>query len=302
MTTRTAFPQAGVLLPVPPVARYLEFALQQDQTAASTNNVLRTLLAGETLIDGTACVIGLGRSLVDFLGIRVPGLRTFPRLHDSDVDIPSTPQSLWIWQRGDDQGELFHRSRRIEKILAPAFALESAVDAFVYDGGRDLTGYEDGTENPQAGNATDAAITTDSAIAPPGSSFVAVQHWVHDLDAFAAKSKRDQDHTIGRERISNEELDKAPASAHVKRTAQENFDPPSFVVRRSMPWTEGDEAGLVFVAFGATLDPFERLLRRMAGLDDGIVDGLFSFTRPVSGAYYWCPPVVGGRAVIDGLG
>jgi putative iron-dependent peroxidase len=40
----------------------------------------------------------------------------------------------------------------------------------------------------------------------------------------------------------------------------------------------------------ASLDAFERMMRRMAGLEDGIVDALFSFSRPVTGGYYWCPP------------
>jgi hypothetical protein len=52
-----------------------------------------------------------------------------------------------------------------------------------------------------------------------------------------------------------------------------------------------NEHGLYFVAYGESLDRFERVLRRMAGLDDGIVDRLLSFTRAVSGGYYWCPPV-----------
>ena len=47
----------------------------------------------------------------------------------------------------------------------------------------------------------------------------------------------------------------------------------------------------VFVAFGRSLDAFEAQLRRMVGADDGITDALFKFTQPVSGAYYWCPPV-----------
>ena len=34
-------------------------------------------------------------------------------------------------------------------------------------------------------------------------------------------------------------------------------------------------------------------MRRMAGLDDGIADALFTFSRPVTGGYYWCPPVKG---------
>jgi putative iron-dependent peroxidase len=33
----------------------------------------------------------------------------------------------------------------------------------------------------------------------------------------------------------------------------------------------------------------------MLGLEDGTVDALFSFSRPVTGGYYWCPPVAGER-------
>ena len=50
----------------------------------------------------------------------------------------------------------------------------------------------------------------------------------------------------------NEELEDAPESAHVKRTAQEDFEPEAFVVRRSMPWADATSEGLEFVAFGAT--------------------------------------------------
>jgi putative iron-dependent peroxidase len=83
----------------------------------------------------------------------------------------------------------------------------------------------------------------------------------------------------------------APVTAHVKRTAQESFDPAAFIVRRSMPWGGTLEQGLYFVAYGESLDRFERILRRMAGLDDGTVDALLGFTRAVTGGYYWCPPV-----------
>jgi putative iron-dependent peroxidase len=87
----------------------------------------------------------------------------------------------------------------------------------------------------------------------------------------------------------------------VKRTAQESFDPPAFMVRRSMPWAGAQEEGLEFVAFVAALDGFERMMRRMAGLEDGIVDGLFTFSRAVTGGYYWCPPARGGRLDLSAL-
>ena len=39
----------------------------------------------------------------------------------------------------------------------------------------------------------------------------------------------------------------------------------------------------------------------MVGEDDGITDALFKFTRPVSGAYFWCPPVRGGRLDLSAI-
>ncbi|MFN9974616.1 MAG: Dyp-type peroxidase, partial [Phycisphaerae bacterium] len=140
---------------------------------------------------------------------------------------------------------------------------------------------------------------TDRGLA--GSSFVAVQQWEHDLERFNAMSPARRDHCIGRRLSDNAELDDAPDSAHVKRTAQESFDPEAFVVRRSMPWTEGQRCGLVFTAFGRSLDAFEAQLRRMLGVEDGTSDALFQFTRPLSGAYFWCPPVKGGRLDLSAI-
>ena len=116
-------------------------------------------------------------------------------------------------------------------------------------------------------------------------------------------SRQQQDHSIGRNLDSNEELDDAPESAHVKRTEQEGFEPEAFTVRRSMPWANETEEGLVFVSFGKAFDAFEAQMKRMIGNDDGIIDGLFAFAKPITGSYFWCPPVANGKlnlsAVLD---
>jgi porphyrinogen peroxidase len=111
-----------------------------------------------------------------------------------------------------------------------------------------------------------------------------------------------RDDVIGRRLADNEELEDAPESAHVKRTAQESFDPEAFVLRRSMPWMMAMQAGLLFVAFGKSFYAFEEQMRRMAGYDDGIVDALFGISRPVSGSYFWCPPMREGRLDLRRLG
>jgi putative iron-dependent peroxidase len=162
------------------------------------------------------------------------------------------------------------------------------IDAFRYRDGRDLTGYVDGTENPTGESASIAGIAAD------GSSYVAVQQWTHDLDLFESFEGDERDAIIGRRISDNEEIEDAPESAHVKRTAQEDFDPEAFILRRSMPWADEASEGLVFVAFARSLDAFEQLQRRMAGLYDGIADGLFRFTTPETGATFWCPPIKNG--------
>ena len=74
------------------------------------------------------------------------------------------------------------------------------------------------------------------------------------------------------------------------------------MLRRSMPWMMSMQAGLMFVAFGKSLDAFEAQMRRMAGQEDGIVDAMFRISRPVNGAYFWCPPMRDGKLDLRQLG
>ena len=288
--------QPGILGELTSHSRYLTFALLPGANPRAALAALRDLTAGDDV------VIGIGAPLASELGVEIPGLRDFPVHSGAAVAVPSNPSSLWCWLRGEDPGELLHRGRDVQAALAPAFRLDDVTDGFLYRGNLDLTGYEDGTENPVDEDAEEAALVSGGGAGIAGSSFVAVQKWIHDLDAFAAKNALERDHTIGRSLSDNEELDDAPESAHVKRTAQESFDPEAFVVRRSVPWADAAGHGLVFVAFGHSFDAFEALLGRMVGAEDGIVDALFSFTRPVSGSYYWCPPMVSGRLNLTALG
>ena len=281
--------QAGILQDLPRVARYLSFDLAEVSSAAAALSRLRETLHGDTV------VVGLGAQTVAALGASVPGLRPFPDLK-ATVDVPNTPVALWCWLRSSDktdQGHLLHLSRQIEQSVAPAFKLIDVTDAFSHAAGHDLSGYEDGTENPE--EPAPVALVSGAGTGLDGGSLVAVQKWTHKLDVIASMPQHAKDHTIGRRQSDNEELDDAPESAHVKRTAQESFVPEAFVWRRSMPWAAGQDGGLMFVAFGRTLDAFEAQMRRMAGLDDGMVDALFGISQPVSGAYLWCPPVEAGR-------
>jgi putative iron-dependent peroxidase len=293
--------QPGVLCDVPQGCRYLNWGLIPGADPLEPLEALRDMGIGEEM------VVGLGQSLVSLLGKEIEGLRPFPTLVGPGVDIPATPTALWIWLRGTDRGKMVHLTNRLKKTLAPAFRLDETVDGFKHDEtpegmGRDLSGYEDGTENPDGEEAVEAAVLRGASPELDGSTFVAAQKWVHELSIFDKMSQTERDHTIGRRKSDNEELDDAPESAHVKRTAQEDFEPEAFVLRRSMPWADATDEGLVFVAFGRSLDAFEAQLTRMSGLEDGTVDALFRFSRPVTGGYFWCPPVKDGKLNLEAVG
>jgi len=284
--------QTGILQPLPAHATYLHFGLSKNADQQAVRHALQHL---QSLVDGEHIVMGVGASLAQFLQIEIAGLHDFAGIPDSKVELPATPAALWLWLRESERGELVHQQLRVQQALSSAFELQQQIDGFKFDSGRDLSGYEDGTENPQDEHAIAVAIDVN------GGSFVATQQWLHHFDRLAHMSRSEQDDMIGRRQSDNEELEDAPESAHVKRTAQEDFEPEAFVLRRSMPWSSGKDAGFYFVAFATSFQAFEAQLRRMSGAEDGITDALFKFTQPMTTAYFWCPPTQGKLLSLDWL-
>jgi len=284
--------QPAILQDLPAHATYLMLNLRAGADMATVRGALS---GAADLLDGNRVLAGIGAGLAAFLQVQIPGLRDFGGIEGSKVGLHPSTAALWLWLRESDRGELLHQQRRLMQALAPAFEIVQQTAAFKYAGGRDLSGYEDGTENPHGDEARAVAISGD------GSSYVAVQLWEHRFEKLQVIPEAEQDQMIGRRKSDNEELDDAPESAHVKRTAQEDFDPEAFVMRRSMPWTDGGRGGLNFVAFATSYDAFEAQLRRMSGAEDGITDALFRFTLPQSTCYFWCPPLKDGRVDLQAL-
>ena len=268
-------------------------------SGADAGKALKRLAAGYDTRCGT---LGIGQPMARALGEKVPGLATFAAMSAPGAGVPSTQQALWIMLQGATQGAIFASLQKLRALLGSDFVIVDSMPTFHNDS-HDLTGYEDGTENPKGGKAVKAAIVEKGA-GMAGSSFVAVQRWLHDLAYFNSLTQARRDNIIGRRLAGNEEIESAPRSAHVKRTAQENFEPNGFMLRRSMSFASDGFKGLEFIAYVAHLDTFERQMRAMAGLAaDGVVDALFKFSRPATGGYYWCPPVLrGGRADLRILG
>jgi putative iron-dependent peroxidase len=93
------------------------------------------------------------------------------------------------------------------------------VHGFRYFDDRDLIGFVDGTENPTAQTAIDAAYIGSEDALFAWSSYVMVQKYLHDLDGWNALSTEAQERIIGRTKLSDIELDDAvkPTSAHISQ-------------------------------------------------------------------------------------
>lgn len=166
---------------------------------------------------------------------------------------------------------------------------------FRYLDGRDLTGFIDGTENPQFPDDRDevALLGEEAGIFAEG-SFVFAQRYVHNLESWKRLKVDAQENVIGRTKLESIELDDdvKPDNAHIARTVVEDDAGEELeILRHSLPYGDGQgEQGLFFIAYTKDLTRIDKMLVRMFGTSgDGIHDRLLHFVTPVDGAYFFAP-------------
>ena len=161
--------------------------------------------------------------------------------------------------------------------------------------GRDLTGFIDGTENPQFPDdrAETALLPENSGIFADG-SFVFAQRYAHDLEKWKKLKVDAQEQVMGRTKLESIELDDdvKPTNAHTARTIVEDETGEELaILRHSLPYGDGrGDQGLFFIAYTNDLSIIDRMLLQMFGTSgDGIHDRLLHFVSPKDGAYYFAP-------------
>lgn len=82
-----------------------------------------------------------------------------------------------------------------------------------------------------------------------------------------------------------------PADSHVSRTVIERDGDEVQIYRRNTAYGSVTDHGTVFVGFSREQYALAEMLRRMAGVGDGIRDALTPYTTPITGAYCVVPAV-----------
>ena len=161
--------------------------------------------------------------------------------------------------------------------------------------GRDLTGFIDGTENPQfPDDRAETALLGDEAGVFADGSFVFAQRYAHNLEKWKKLKVDAQEHVIGRTKLESIELDDdiKPENAHTARAIVEDGQGEELeILRHSLPYGDGHgDQGLFFIAYTKNLSILDEMLKQMFGTSgDGIHDRLLHFVTAVDGAYFFAP-------------
>jgi putative iron-dependent peroxidase len=245
---------------------------------------------------GLSCVVGFGSEAWDrlFGQPRPAELHTFREFRSGSRHAVSTPGDLLFHIRAKRMDLSFELATQITTRLGNAVSAVDEVQGFRYFDDRDLLGFVDGTENPRGQAAADAVVIGDEDPDFAGGSYVIIQKYLHDLDAWNALSTEAQERIIGRSKLSDIELDDSvkPTSAHSALTTIVENGKEIKILRDNMPFGRPGygEFGTYFIGYSRSPRTIEQMLENMfIGRPPGNYDRILDFSRAVTGNLFFVP-------------
>ena len=159
---------------------------------------------------------------------------------------------------------------------------------------RSIIGFVDGTENPEGNDAARFTIVGDEDADFAGGSYVLVQKYLHNMDAWNDLTVEAQERVIGRTKLDDIELDDAvkPTCSHSALTTIEKDGEEVKILRDNMPFGQPGrgEFGTFFIGYARSPDPIEQMLENMfVGKPPGNYDRLLDFSEAVTGGLFFVP-------------
>jgi putative iron-dependent peroxidase len=288
-----ATPQFGIFAIGTSAHCYLEFNLRHEVSAAALAKAVADLDEPHSTVGGANFVVGFRPELWAEVCVDSPGGVTgfeTPMTGPDGFTMPATQYDVWIWIAGSANDLVFDQTTAVIQALTDVAQLATELTGWSYLHSRDLTGFEDGTENPPLAEAPGIACVPDG-IPGAGSSVVLVQKWRHYSAGWNELSVEEQEKVIGRTKPASIELaeDVMPADSHVSRTVITDDGEELHIFRRNVPYGNVRNHGTYFVGFSREQSRLVRMLEQMAGIGDGVRDALTRYTTPLTGAYYVVP-------------
>lgn len=287
-------PQPGLFIEQTAEHCHVEWMVPEEVPLNKVANAVTHARQATNLLRGPNTVWGFDPLLWERLAPdhRPDNLHRFEQVEGAGGIAPTTQRSVWLWVHGNAWEKVWAVAWSAHQAMSKVAALASELRCYVGYDNRDPMGFIDGTENPAIDDAMQCSVYPPDS---PGAGGTAVmfQKWVHDLEAFWALPRHEQEDVIGRTRADSTELpdDLLPATSHVSRNVIEDATGTELkVYRRNTPYASLEEAGTQFI--GCSNDPavLDRMLARMFGAtEDSLIDHLVLYSRPVSGSNYFVP-------------
>ena len=243
-----------------------------------------------------SCVMGIGSDAWNrLLGQPRPAeLHPFREIKAGLRQAIATPGDLLFHIRAKRMDLCFELAKQIMVRLGDSVSVVDEVHGFRYFDDRDLIGFVDGTENPTAQTAIDAAYIGSEDALFAGGSYVIVQKYLHDLAGWNGLSTEAQERIIGRTKLSDIELDDGvkPTSAHNALTTIVENGKELKIICDNMPFGRvGDkEFGSYFIGYARSPRTIEQMLENMfVGRPPGNYDRLLDFSFAKTGNLFFVP-------------
>ncbi len=242
-------------------------------------------------------VVGIGAELWDRISDRPRPrhLHTFEEIRGATHTAVSTPGDLLLHLRADRMDLCFALAHRWTARLDGVAQVVDEVHGFRMFNVRDLLGFVDGTENPEGEDAVTAVLIGDEDPDHRGGSYVLVQKYLHDLDAWEGLSAEEQTKVIGRDKFTDVELpeEEKPSNSHIAlNDIQDAEGEDREILRDNMPFgsIEAGEFGTYFIGYASDPDVTETMLRNMfIGDPPGNHDRILDYSTAVTGSLYYVP-------------
>lgn len=279
---------------------FFEFTLRAGADARALVTAVCELRPPHTTVGGVNLVVGFAPDL--WRGVAPDGIPADVHGFDRDLEgsggyrMPATQADVWIWFAASAYDIVFDLGVEIVAALAPLADLTRETTGWSYRHSRDLTGFEDGTENPTLYEAPEVALIGEGPGA--GGSVLLFQQWRHLEKEFHGLDEAAQERVIGRTKPDSIEFEGAamPPDSHVARNKVLKDGEEQPIFRRNVPYGSVREHGTLFIGFSCEQYRMQQMLEQMAGSDGGPRDALTRYTTALTGAYYFVPSVQALRA------
>ena len=274
-----------------------------SRTEGADLGVIKAALAAlraDCAAQGVNLCILVGPGLLPELTDDIPAdFQAYPGYNSPDgKEAKATQEELLIWVHSDHKDRNWDTQFKFRTAVAGHMAVARETIAWIYGNSQDLTGFIDGTGNPDDDRQYECGIVPDGS-AGAGGAFAIAQRWIHDLTYFNGLSLNDQENVFGRKKADSERLATQVPTSHLSHvelhegaTGDESTPKRGEMVRRSTPYAMPDgTVGLYFMGFCREQAPLRERMEAIYGMNGNARDALTDYSTPASGAFYFAPSI-----------